>query len=182
MPRRIRFSLIVCLSVLLLSRPATAAEGSANPPVDLLEGAVWQYSTDGGKDFSPQPPTVPAETTARIIARTSFAVADPSPYAVLELTHGIELRHKTRFTLNGREIKGPMDGMVYRTIPAIDANRLESGKNVLTVDVEFKNISSKWYKAEEITLGLKMSLLALHPDVQFSFYRPGIGTCEVEMH
>jgi glucosamine-6-phosphate deaminase len=27
-----------------------------------------------------------------------------------------------------------------------------------------------------------MSLLADHPDVQFSFYRPGIGTCDVEMH
>jgi len=27
-----------------------------------------------------------------------------------------------------------------------------------------------------------MSLLALHPNVQFNFYRPGIGTCEVEMH
>ena len=27
-----------------------------------------------------------------------------------------------------------------------------------------------------------MSLLALHPNVQFSFYRPGIGTCDVEMH
>ena len=27
-----------------------------------------------------------------------------------------------------------------------------------------------------------MSLLSLHPNVRFSFYRPGIGTCEVEMH
>jgi glucosamine-6-phosphate deaminase len=27
-----------------------------------------------------------------------------------------------------------------------------------------------------------MSLLADHPDVQFNFYRHGIGTCEVEMH
>ena len=27
-----------------------------------------------------------------------------------------------------------------------------------------------------------MSLLAEHPNVQFSFYRPGIGTCAVEMH
>jgi len=27
-----------------------------------------------------------------------------------------------------------------------------------------------------------MSLLADHPNVQFNFYRPGIGTCEVEMH
>jgi glucosamine-6-phosphate deaminase len=27
-----------------------------------------------------------------------------------------------------------------------------------------------------------MSLLADHPNVQFNFYRPGIGTCEVAMH
>jgi glucosamine-6-phosphate deaminase len=27
-----------------------------------------------------------------------------------------------------------------------------------------------------------MSLLSLHPNVRFSFYRGGIGTCEVEMH
>jgi glucosamine-6-phosphate deaminase len=27
-----------------------------------------------------------------------------------------------------------------------------------------------------------MSLLALHPNVQFNFYRPAIGTCAVEMH
>ncbi len=27
-----------------------------------------------------------------------------------------------------------------------------------------------------------MSLLADHPDVQFSFYRPGIGSCDTEMH
>ena len=27
-----------------------------------------------------------------------------------------------------------------------------------------------------------MSLLADHPDVSFSFYRPAIGSCEAEMH
>jgi glucosamine-6-phosphate deaminase len=27
-----------------------------------------------------------------------------------------------------------------------------------------------------------MSLLANHPNVQFNFYLPGIGSCEVEMH
>jgi len=27
-----------------------------------------------------------------------------------------------------------------------------------------------------------MSLLALHPNVRFSYYRPGIGSCEAEMH
>ena len=27
-----------------------------------------------------------------------------------------------------------------------------------------------------------MSMLALHPNVRFSFYRPAIGTCAVSMH
>jgi len=27
-----------------------------------------------------------------------------------------------------------------------------------------------------------MSLLADHPNLQFNFYRHGIGTCETEMH
>jgi glucosamine-6-phosphate deaminase len=27
-----------------------------------------------------------------------------------------------------------------------------------------------------------MSLLADHPNVQFNFYRRGVGSCEVEMH
>jgi len=27
-----------------------------------------------------------------------------------------------------------------------------------------------------------MSLLADHPNVQFNFYRPGIGTCQAQMH
>ena len=27
-----------------------------------------------------------------------------------------------------------------------------------------------------------MSLLARHPNVQFHFYRPGLGTCDVQMH
>jgi glucosamine-6-phosphate deaminase len=27
-----------------------------------------------------------------------------------------------------------------------------------------------------------MSLLADHPNVQFNFYRPGLGTCQAEMH
>jgi len=27
-----------------------------------------------------------------------------------------------------------------------------------------------------------MSLLSVHPNVRFSFYRPGLGTCDAEMH
>jgi len=33
-----------------------------------------------------------------------------------------------------------------------------------------------------VDASVPMSLLAEHPNVQFSFYRPGLGTCAVEMH
>ncbi|MBI5387278.1 MAG: glucosamine-6-phosphate isomerase [Verrucomicrobia bacterium] len=33
-----------------------------------------------------------------------------------------------------------------------------------------------------VDTAVPMSLLADHPNVQFNFYRPGIGTCDVEMH
>jgi len=33
-----------------------------------------------------------------------------------------------------------------------------------------------------VDTAVPMSLLAEHPNVQFNFYRPGIGTCAVEMH
>src|SRR3989304_4350530 len=33
-----------------------------------------------------------------------------------------------------------------------------------------------------VDAAVPMSLLADHPNVQFNFYRPGLGTCAVEMH
>jgi len=33
-----------------------------------------------------------------------------------------------------------------------------------------------------VDTAVPMSLLADHPNVQFNYYRPGIGTCDVEMH
>jgi glucosamine-6-phosphate deaminase len=33
-----------------------------------------------------------------------------------------------------------------------------------------------------VDTAVPMSLLADHPDVQFNYYRGGLGTCAVEMH
>jgi len=33
-----------------------------------------------------------------------------------------------------------------------------------------------------VDTAVPMSLLADHPNVQFNYYRKGIGTCDVEMH
>jgi glucosamine-6-phosphate deaminase len=33
-----------------------------------------------------------------------------------------------------------------------------------------------------VDTSVPMSLLAEHPNVQFNFYRGGLGTCDVQMH
>jgi len=46
------------------------------------------------------------------------------------------------------------------------------GMRLTTLMISKKNTDSS----------VPISLLADHPDVQFNFYRPALGSCEVEMH
>ena len=94
-------------------------------------------------------------------------------------------------------------GQVMDKMPAAEAG-LMPGDKIVEVD----NHPVETWKAEKISiwhpghhdnpLGMRlttlmiskkipdssvpMSLLADHPNVQFNFYRPGLGSCEVEMH
>ena len=56
---------------------------AAEPPVDLLAGSVWQYSTDGGGTFSPERATVKPGQKAEVIARIEFTCAKPDELADL---------------------------------------------------------------------------------------------------
>ena len=50
-------------------------------------------------------------------------------------------------------------------------------------DNPFGQRLTTWMVGNKIAdTSVPMSLLAGHPNVQFNFYRKGIGTCEVEMH
>jgi len=50
-------------------------------------------------------------------------------------------------------------------------------------DNPFGQRLTTWMIAHKISdTSVPMSLLSEHPNVQFNFYRKGIGTCEVEMH
>jgi len=52
-----------------------------------------------------------------------------------------------------------------------------------THDNPFGQRLTTWMISQKIPdSSVPMSLLADHPNVQFNFYRPGIGTCDVEMH
>ena len=121
--------LIVLLPALSIwAAPACLAAQDAAEPSDLLAGAAWRYSTDGGKTFSEKPPTIPAEQVVEVAVKAEFTVDAPSKYVVLELTRNMSLSGET---LNGQEIKGPLARMRYSTIPAIDAKLLKKGKNIL---------------------------------------------------
>ncbi|MCK4625803.1 MAG: metallophosphoesterase [Phycisphaerae bacterium] len=148
------------LSLSFVSASVCAQTTQPAEPKDLLVSAKWTYSLDGGKTFSPTPPTIKAETTAEVLARTEFEVSDTAGFVVLELTHGLT-GGRVKFSLNGSEVKGPMKGMYYKTIPAIDAKLLKKGKNVLSVDIAIKNVSTRRRKAKDIQLKIAMRLAAL---------------------
>ena len=136
------------------TRPSKPTE-----PIDLLTGAKWSYSLDGGKTFSATPPTIKARTTVHIQARTEFDVADTAGLVVLELTPNLPTRsrHYLKFFLNDKQIKPQMEGMNYKTYRAIDAKMLKAGKNILSAKIRLRNQS----KDKDYQLKIAMRLAAL---------------------
>ena len=66
--------------------------------------------------------------------RFEFTVDDPARFAALELAAPEQLHD---WTLNGRPVPVPFQGMLYDTIPAIPSTLLVKGKNILGVAVPF---------------------------------------------
>ncbi|MCD4699173.1 MAG: metallophosphoesterase [Phycisphaerae bacterium] len=158
--------LVGLLSLFVVSASAcaqTTRPAGPTKPVNLLAGAKWVCSADDGKAFSAESPSIKAETTTNITARTEFNVADTAGLVVLELTPNLPTRsqHYLKFFLNGEQIIPPMEGMNYKTIPAIDAKMLRKGRNTLTAKITLKNLSSRRRKAEDYQLDIDMRLAAL---------------------
>ncbi len=114
--------------------PAAPASStaSASKATDLLAGAKWQFSADGGKTFTDAQTKAQGDT---VLARAEFNVADPAVFGYLELAHTISMGTEFGFKLNDKPVAGPLEGMFYRVIPAIDANLLKKGANTLTAEV-----------------------------------------------
>jgi len=66
--------------------------------------------------------------------RFEFTVDDPARFAALELAAPEQLHD---WTLNGRPVPVPFQGMLYDTIPAIPSSLLVRGKNILQVAMPF---------------------------------------------
>ena len=150
---------LVSPSLAHVANASVTSKASASG-VDILAGQNWQYSVDGGKTFGSTAPTLSPASGVAFTARVEFQVDQPEPFVTLQLSHGMNPAWKNMvFRLNGQPITLPVAGMQYKTIPGIDARLLQTGKNVLQVEIpsvraELK-ISEQPYPARPALLALK---------------------------
>ncbi|MHC4295568.1 MAG: metallophosphoesterase family protein [Planctomycetota bacterium] len=147
-----RFSILVVLVVIFtfLCGPGggvVLAETRFGVGENLLSGAKWQYAIADDRNFTSEPPRLTKGKEHHILARAEFKVSEIEEFVALELTHGLNLTPdfvaNFSFSLNGKPIRLPIEGMSYKTIPGIDPGLLVKGGNVLTGDLSVRNVSKK---------------------------------------
>jgi glucosamine-6-phosphate deaminase len=117
-----------------------------------------------------------------------FKDAPPSPQEYLQLKTRIVELHPMTIIQNARTSGGGNISLVpteaatvgpFETFKAQKVSIWHAG----THDNPFgQRLTTLMIGKQLPDSSVPMSLLALHPNVQFNFYRPGIGQCRVEMH
>src|SRR5262245_4484989 len=120
--------------------------------------------------------------------RGKFTKAPPTPTEYRKLATRVVELHPLTIAQNARTSGGGNIFMV--PTQAISVGPVETWKadkvsiwHAGTHDNPFGQRLSTWMIARRIVdTSVPMSLLADHPNVQFNFYRGGLGNCAVEMH
>jgi len=120
--------------------------------------------------------------------RGKYKDAPPSPVEYRKLPTRVVDLHPLTIAQNARTSGGGNISMV--PTKAISVGPLETWQaekvsiwHAGTHDNPFGQRLTTWMISRKIAdAAVPMSLLADHPNVQFNFYRGGIGTCDVEMH
>ncbi len=153
---KLRYALPFALLMLV---PVACA---APPSGDLLEGAKWEYSLDRGQTWGDAAPVVRGGQDVPFHARTHFNLAGTGGIAALSYVHGLPGRARQAHHLNGRRIAGPVSGMYYKTIPAIDPKLLKAGRNELRAQVRISNLPPEGREADDMrTIRLRTPQLLL---------------------
>jgi len=172
---RVRFLSLPVTAILLCQfavQVALAQSERVSGGPNLLENAVWLYSIDEGSSFSAEPPAIPPRELARVLIKLSFEVpqslwspAGVGRYASLVLSHDATVSLRAmRLALNDQEIVLPLEGMLYETVPGIDAGLLRPGANTLVVDLTVFNSS----RESDMLFAPVISLTALRgSDLEF---------------
>jgi hypothetical protein len=126
-PRSIAFKLILILTVVASSTVFARVE---TEPADFLVGAKRHVSRVENKVVSVwQKAFVLKEAGKHTVAfRAKFQIEDPIHFTWLALEKSLYLEN---LTLNGETLPVPIEGMSYKTIPAIPASMLKKGSNEL---------------------------------------------------
>jgi len=117
-----------------------------------------------------------------------YEEAPPSPEQYLKLSarvvelHPMTIIQNARTSGGGRVADVPTQALTVGPAETWKAERA-SIWHAGTHDNAFGIRLTTLMIAKEVPdSAVPMSLLALHPHVRFNFYRPGIGSCEAEMH
>jgi len=117
-----------------------------------------------------------------------FTDAPPSPEEYLSLGTRVVDLHPVTIMQNARTSGGgqlnlvPSQALTVGPVQTFQAKRV-SIWHAGTHDNPFgMRLTALMISKQAPDSACPMSLLALHPNVQFNFYRPAIGSCRVEMH
>ncbi len=114
--------------------------------------------------------------------------APPTPQEYLKLKTRIVELHPMTIMQNARTSGGGQLDLVPTTAATVGAVETFKAEKVSIWHAGMHD-NAFGMRLTTLMIGKKipdspvpMSLLALHPNVQFNFYRPAIGSCDVEMH
>ncbi len=117
-----------------------------------------------------------------------YADVPPTPQEYLKLTTRVVDLHPMTIMQNARTSGGgQLDMVPSQAVTVGPVETWQAGRVSIwhagTHDNAFgMRLTSLMISKKIPDSAVPMSLLALHPNVRFSFYRPGVGSCEVEMH
>jgi len=124
------------------------------PTGDVLVGASWQYALDGGETASLAPPTIPPGAEAVVVSETTFDLPSTAGVAGLSLHLDAPDWKRMDITLNGHDIRRPVEGVSYRVIPGVDPAFLKAGRNTLRIATHVRNAGDQPMQAEPMRAAL----------------------------
>ena len=117
-----------------------------------------------------------------------YADTPPPPEEYLQLSarvvdlHPMTVLQNARTSGGGRVADVPTQALTVGPVETWKAERVSiwhAGKHDNPFGMRLTTLMISKRIADA---AVPMSLLSRHPNVRFSFYRPGLGACEVEMH
>ncbi|MCE5278681.1 MAG: metallophosphoesterase [Planctomycetaceae bacterium] len=126
--------LVACL--LLTCAPAMGDDPQIKLP---LTNAAWTYSADEGKTFTLARQEIKPLAVVSVAAQAEFVVDDLDACGGMFLAADPNLGAAPSYTINGKAVAGPLDGMLYQSIPLDCRKYLVKGKNVLVATGKYTN-------------------------------------------